>query len=129
MSRAPDANRISYLHSLYRGGHRPAPLPPHLLSYEELVALSADPELDPALSEKLLSVTAEPFISNEALYGGVQPGHRVRSRDRRSAASTAQRAVSKRGVSATASMRRTGHLPAEVSEYRAVLGLGPDKSG
>jgi endonuclease/exonuclease/phosphatase family metal-dependent hydrolase len=46
---------------------------PDLFSYEELVQLSLDKPLTPALAEKLHVVTTTPFINNEAYYAGARP--------------------------------------------------------
>jgi endonuclease/exonuclease/phosphatase family metal-dependent hydrolase len=46
---------------------------PDLFSYEELVRLSLDKPLTPALEEKLHAITTTPFINNEAYYAGARP--------------------------------------------------------
>jgi len=46
---------------------------PDLFSYDELVQLSLDQPLTPALAEKLHVVTTTPFINNEAYYAGARP--------------------------------------------------------
>ena len=46
---------------------------PDMFTYEELVALSEDTELDPALAAKLERITTTPFLSNEAYYLGAKP--------------------------------------------------------
>jgi endonuclease/exonuclease/phosphatase family metal-dependent hydrolase len=46
---------------------------PELFSYDELVQLSLDQEMSPALSEKLRILTTTPFINNEAYYRGARP--------------------------------------------------------
>jgi endonuclease/exonuclease/phosphatase family metal-dependent hydrolase len=46
---------------------------PDLLSYDELVQLSLDQPLTPALAEKLRVVTTTPFVNNEAYYAGARP--------------------------------------------------------
>jgi endonuclease/exonuclease/phosphatase family metal-dependent hydrolase len=46
---------------------------PDLFSYEELVQLSLDKPLTPALAEKLHAITTTPFINNEAYYAGARP--------------------------------------------------------
>ncbi|MGB7196977.1 MAG: hypothetical protein WBG23_01650, partial [Acidobacteriaceae bacterium] len=46
---------------------------PDLFSYDELVQLSLDKPLAPALAEKLHAITTTPFINNEAYYAGARP--------------------------------------------------------
>ena len=46
---------------------------PDLFSYDELVQLSLDQPLTPALAEKQHLVTTTPFINNEAYYAGARP--------------------------------------------------------
>jgi endonuclease/exonuclease/phosphatase family metal-dependent hydrolase len=46
---------------------------PDLFSYEELVQLSLNKPVTPALAEKLRVVTTTPFINNEAYYAGFRP--------------------------------------------------------
>jgi len=46
---------------------------PDLFTYEELVALSEDEEIEPALAAKLNRITTTPFLSNEAHYRGAKP--------------------------------------------------------
>src|SRR5580692_317034 len=46
---------------------------PKLFTYDELVQLSLDQEMSPALAEKLRVVTTTPFINNEAYYRGARP--------------------------------------------------------
>ena len=48
---------------------------PELFSYDELVQLSHDQPLTPALTEKLRVVTTTPFINNDAYYAGARPRH------------------------------------------------------
>jgi endonuclease/exonuclease/phosphatase family metal-dependent hydrolase len=46
---------------------------PELFTYDELVQLSLDQEMSPALAEKLRVVTTTPFINNDAYYRGARP--------------------------------------------------------
>ncbi len=46
---------------------------PQLFSYDELVELSSDQEMNPGLAEKLQIVTTTPFINNEAYLNGARP--------------------------------------------------------
>ena len=46
---------------------------PQLFSYDELVLLSQEEEMSPALAEKLQVITTTPFINNEAYLGGARP--------------------------------------------------------
>ena len=46
---------------------------PDLFSYDELVQLSLDKPLTPALAEKLHAMTTTPFINNGAYYAGARP--------------------------------------------------------
>lgn len=46
---------------------------PQLFSYDELVQLSVNQEMSPALAEKLRLITTTPFINNEAYLSGARP--------------------------------------------------------
>jgi len=46
---------------------------PELFRCDELVHLGQDPQLSPALGEKLRVLTTAPFIHNEAYYVGAKP--------------------------------------------------------
>ena len=46
---------------------------PQLFSYDELVQLSSDQEMNPQLAEKLRLITTTPFIDNEAYLSGERP--------------------------------------------------------
>jgi endonuclease/exonuclease/phosphatase family metal-dependent hydrolase len=46
---------------------------PQLFSYDELVQLSLDQEMNPELAEKLRLITTTPFVNNEAYLGGARP--------------------------------------------------------
>jgi endonuclease/exonuclease/phosphatase family metal-dependent hydrolase len=45
---------------------------PQLFSYDELVQLSSDQEMNPQLAEKLRLITTTPFVNNEAYLGGAR---------------------------------------------------------
>jgi endonuclease/exonuclease/phosphatase family metal-dependent hydrolase len=46
---------------------------PALFSYDELVALAENGELDERLDQKLTAIRTTPFVSNEAYYRGAKP--------------------------------------------------------
>lgn len=46
---------------------------PEMFSYEELVSLSEDKPIEPAIAEKLQAMRTTPFLSNEAYYQGTRP--------------------------------------------------------
>ena len=46
---------------------------PPLLSYEELVTLSQQEAVNPALASKLQTLLTTPFINNEAYFSGIKP--------------------------------------------------------
>ena len=46
---------------------------PQLFTYDELVQLSLEREMDPQLAEKLRLITTTPFVNNEAYLGGARP--------------------------------------------------------
>ena len=46
---------------------------PPLLNYQELVALSEQETVDPALAGKLHTLLTTPFINNEAYFAGTKP--------------------------------------------------------
>lgn len=46
---------------------------PQFCSYDELVQLSLDQEMNPALAEKLRLLTTTPFVNNEAYLNGARP--------------------------------------------------------
>src|SRR5205814_4512474 len=46
---------------------------PQFCSYDELVQLSLNKEMNPALEEKLRLLTTTPFVNNEAYFNGARP--------------------------------------------------------
>jgi len=46
---------------------------PEMFTYEELVSMSEDKPIEPAIARKLESLRTTPFLSNEAYYQGTRP--------------------------------------------------------